>query len=222
MKMEKNYLSRRNEKYKANVWFTLIEVIITLTILALVFTSVMSVFLYYSTLWAKVEANRVLQSNIKVVVEHITQDIKDNGINFTSWNYSINWWKMYAIEDDILHVGDNKYYLATKTSWGWIKVDSSDFADTCWDISGNPVLDVKDKNCSLVKNTPTDIVPLSNSWVSFKNVYFHVSQDYIPKVTMNFDMHIAYGKGIKTALVESSSINIQSTISEKLLDKNLQ
>jgi hypothetical protein len=51
-------------------------------------------------------------------------------------------------------------------------------------------------------------------------MYFHVSDDYIPKVTINFDMWIAVWKWLKEWVIKSNNIQIQTTISEKLLDQN--
>jgi hypothetical protein len=58
----------------------------------------------------------------------------------------------------------------------------SDYENDCYPIK---------EKCVLIKErpgTPPEKIPLSNSWVSFRNMYFHVSDDYIPKVTINFDM----------------------------------
>lgn len=202
--------------------FTLIEVIITLTILALIFTSVMSVFLYYSTLWAKVETNRLLQSNIKWIIEHITEDIRVNGILIDWQAHEIDPNNWLVSKENKLFVWTSEYYLVRTSDieeW-WVSpsasiVEANDFKDDCFPI---------EKNCTLIKsmmiNGVREKIALSNSWVSFKNIYFHVSEQEIPKVTMIFDMNIAYGKWIKTGLIDNSSINIQTTISERLLDKN--
>jgi prepilin-type N-terminal cleavage/methylation domain-containing protein len=214
------------KNYKA---FTLIEVIITLTILALIFSSVMSVFIFYSTLWARVEVNRVLQSNIKVIVEHITYDIRNNNIVIADWitdpwHYFDGAGKYSVLKEELV-VWDVKYYLANKWSvadiwdelfWtnytSWNQVFANDYDDKCLEI---------DQNCTLIKELADGTkVPLTNSWVSFKNLHFYVSQEEIPKVTINFDLNIADWKGIKYGLIESSNIKIQTTIAEKLLDKN--
>lgn len=214
------------KNYKA---FTLIEVIITLTILALIFSSVMSVFIFYSTLWARVEVNRILQSNIKIIVEHITRDIRNNNIIIADgisdpWHYFDGSGKYSVLKEELV-VWNVKYYLASKWSvadvWdelfssnysSWSQVFANDYDDKCWGV---------DQNCALIKELADGTkVPLTNSWVSFKNLHFYVSEEDIPKVTINFDLNIADGKGIKYWLIESSNIKIQTTIAEKLLDKN--
>lgn len=197
--------------------FTLVEVLITITILALIFTSVMSVFIYYSTLWAKVEANRLLQSNIKNIIEHISKDIQSNGINISK--YTISW--MYGSDIGKLYVWDNEYYLVQDASfddsWLWSAIPFNQYEDACYPVETN----TEAKKCVLMKNQNGEKIILSNSWVSFKNLYFHVSEDYIPKVTINFDVWIAPWKWLQEGLIKESNIQIQTTISEKLLDQNI-
>jgi len=82
------------------------------------------------------------------------------------------------------------YYLATLINpdtahlvppqWG--RVLPADYETQCFPTG---------KNCVLMKEGSGEKIPLSNSWVSFRSMYFYVSKDYIPKVTINFDMGIA-------------------------------
>ncbi len=212
------------DTYKA--WaFTLIEVIITLTILALIFTSVMSVFLYYTTMWSRVETNRLLQSNIKTIIEHIREDIRtnaikiedadENGFCISSDAHCIKTGDMYVSpsENYKLYVWENIYYLGKASEVvedSYTIVTRNNFESECGPIW---------ENCSLIKEDENGTqIPLSNSWVSFRNIYFDVSRANIPKVTMYFDMNIASGKGIRDGLIKSSSIQIQTTITERLLD----
>lgn len=220
--------------------FTLVEVLITITILALIFTSVMSVFIYYTTLWAKVEANRLLQSNIKNIIEHISKDIKDNGINIGGMKHDFSGLYDGGVpgannnsEDlGILYVWDNMYYIARLlnpdveyVAWAvnqWKRVEPADYQDQCVQMERLPT----QQKCVLLKEKiiegDTNIkIPLSNSWVSFRSMYFYVSEDYIPKVTINFNMGIAEGKWLQEDVIKANNIQIQTTISEKLLDQNI-
>ena len=230
LKIMKKNIQKFSYSHMKKSAFTLVEVLITITILGLIFTSVMSVFIYYTTLWAKVEANRLLQSNIKNIIEHISKDIKENGINFWPNTHEFNW--LYdgglpnsdLIWDDvgILYVWQNEYYLAKLNNpnteylpWvdaDWGRVNPNEYNTKCsW---------IRD-NCALMKEEAWEKIRLSNSWVSFKSMYFYVSKDYIPKVTLNFDMWIAWWKGLKDSVIKANSIQLQTTISEKLLDQNL-
>jgi len=215
-------LSQKRAIFK-NIWaFTLIEVIITLTILGLIFGSVMSVFLLYSTLWSKVEVNRLMQSNIKTIVDHIREDVNKNGINVDAYDFWVDgssdlFWDV----DYRLYIWENEYYLTQNYDWdnppsAPIPISSVNNFDEC---SGNASWIVTD--CTLIKKQVNedgsiDNIPLSNSWVSFRNINFHVSKDFIPKVTMFFEMSMANNKWIRTDLIDWSSMNIQATVSERV------
>jgi len=58
----------------------LIELIVAITIFALIMVSVISVFIFSSSLSQKIEINRVMQENIKNVVETIAEDVRQNKI----------------------------------------------------------------------------------------------------------------------------------------------
>ena len=211
IKQNRTTSSKKNWFLKKIQAFTLIEVIITLTILGLIFGSVMSVFLLYSTLWSKVEVNRLMQSNIKTIIEHIREDINENGINESSYNF---WVDQYADEKDILYVWNNEYYLVDNYDFSF---EGEQTLSIVRDDRCNTLVNGRIINCTLIKITEDGTkIPLSNSWVSFKNMNFHVSEDFIPKVTMFFEMSMANNKWIRTWLIEWSSINIQTTISQRI------
>lgn len=206
--------------------FTLIEVIITLTILGLIFGSVMSVFLLYSTLWSRVEVNRLMQSNIKTIVEHIREDINENGINEGEYSF---WSDLFADERNRLFIWENEYRIVQDfdfDDYGWTTWPAVFNFDICKEK--DPITQ-KTHNCTLVKVLADNtVIPLSNSWVSFKNMNFHVSfldknssnSDFIPKVTIFFEMSMATDKWIRNWLVEGSSINIQTTITQSIKNES--
>jgi prepilin-type N-terminal cleavage/methylation domain-containing protein len=58
--------------------FTLIEILVSLTILSIIMVSVLFIFMNSTNLSAKSEINRVMQENIKNVIETISEDIRNN------------------------------------------------------------------------------------------------------------------------------------------------
>lgn len=216
--MKKNYL---NTSLQA---FTLVEVIITLTILSLIFTSVMSVFIYYTTLWNRVEANRLLQSNVKTVIEQITKDVKNHWINIYDPNYQdptasdlhkFNNSNKYSVDDTKLFIWWSEYFLWREKPGN---PDEYIIADAKYCDITNDETDIEN-NCRLIKRTPDESIPLTNSWVSIRNLNFKVSEESIPKVTMSFEIGIASWKWLKTNLVTTSYFPVQATISEKNIDQ---
>jgi len=65
-------------KIQKKAAFTLIELIVSMTIFTIIMVSVMSIFIFSSQLSGKIEINRVLQENIKNVVETIAEDVRKN------------------------------------------------------------------------------------------------------------------------------------------------
>jgi prepilin-type N-terminal cleavage/methylation domain-containing protein len=60
--------------------FTLIELVVAITIFSIIMVSVISIFIFSSELSGKIEINRTLQENIKNVIETIAEDVRKNGL----------------------------------------------------------------------------------------------------------------------------------------------
>ena len=199
--------------------FTLIEILVSLTILSIIMVSVMFVFVNSTNLSAKTEINRVMQENIKNVVETISEDIRKNWIFWLSditWvncndiknqnntpinaNNYFDWSKLCTTQiiNDHRYI-KNVYYLA-KDDIGWtIRIDDS---SSCRGLNDS---------CYIRTNNDR----LTNSSVAVKDLQFYVTDDYIPKVTMTIVMQPSSKKWVKSSIIEENKIVIQTTISEK-------
>jgi len=58
--------------------FTLIEIIVSITILSIVMVSVFAIFFLVSDLSNKTDINRLIQENVKTITETIAEDIRIN------------------------------------------------------------------------------------------------------------------------------------------------
>lgn len=189
-------------------WFTLIEVIVSVSILSIIMISVFIIFSLSADLNNKTDISRSLQENIKNIEQIITEDIKTSKITWVNsdvvvWDCNISLTSKYSSWTKLC-VWNNRYYLAKKTAWVWVRV---------WDYE-----ECKSWNiwCYLVKDSWSDITQLSNSWVDFRNLYFYVTNSPIKKVTINFEVQPSGTKGIKQNLIKENKINFETTISEKL------
>jgi prepilin-type N-terminal cleavage/methylation domain-containing protein len=63
---------------KKNTAFTLVEVIVAITILSIIMISVLVVFISGSDVSAKIDIQRGMQENIKNIVETIAEDVRKN------------------------------------------------------------------------------------------------------------------------------------------------
>jgi prepilin-type N-terminal cleavage/methylation domain-containing protein len=61
----------------SNKGFTLIELVVSVTILSIIMLSVFSVFFLASDLNNKIDISRALQENVKNIVEVVAEDIRE-------------------------------------------------------------------------------------------------------------------------------------------------
>ena len=191
-----------------NFWFTLIEILVSITILWIVIISIMSIFISSSDISMKSDINRSMQENIKSVFETISEDVRKNWINWVAndsrpndsycnteswslWNFYFTWSKLCAWL--------NEYYLAEEDSILGLLRKSPSY---CSSFTAN---------CMIVKNK----MPLTNSFVSVKNLEFRYSNDSIPKVTILATFQPSVKKWVKSSLIKNNIINVETTISSR-------
>ncbi len=188
-------------------WFTLIEVLVSVSILSVIMVSIFAIFQLASDLNNKTDVSRSMQENIKNIVELIAEDVRKNWINWVNSNIII--WDCSFSDSDIytvwtkLCVWGNSYYIAKDVWWVWNRV--WDYSECDWKTQ-----------CFLVRNDGTSVTQLSNSWVDFKDLSFSVSKDWMRKVTINFIIEPSMLKWIKQNLVKENKIVFQTTISGRL------
>lgn len=192
---------------KNTSWFTLIELIVSVSILSIIMISVFMIFALSSDLNNKTDISRAMQENIKNIVETIAEDVRKQGKNLKISSSNGLWTcqnpeKTYA-SGTTLCVGNDRYYLAKQEANEWIKVSNY---ENC---------DIKTQ-CFLVKNTGTVVTQLSNSWVDFKSLVFYVARDGVNKVTLHFEIQPSGKKWIKPELIQENRMILQTTLSERL------
>lgn len=183
--------------------FTLVEVIVAVTILSIIMVSVMSIFVNSSQVSAKIDINRILQENSKNIIETIAEDIRQKWFvncedrslqNLCIWDDNFSSWSE-------LWLWDSHYYLATKDNSidEYIKIEN--------------LQDCDEKQCFLLKNWSI----LSNSYVKVKNLEFSLFSDHIPKLQINFILLPMERKWVQSNLIKNSEINIQTSLSSNFL-----
>lgn len=179
-------------------WFTLIEILVSMTILSVMMVSVIMIYVHVLDVAAKYYITIEMRNNIKSVVEDIAEEVRKNDIVWVKSDYS-------------------SYYNFSNWSWSRLKVWTIEYKIK----KSEPILD-----CSNIKNICTilkfkdwvEIWPLSNSKVSFTNLSFEVSgSGAIPKVTLKFIAKPAIKSGVKINLIKNTKLIFQTTISERAL-----
>jgi hypothetical protein len=157
-----------------------------------------------------------MQENSKNIIETIAEDIRINGIDWVAnwiidscnFNTNLGLYKTW----NKLCTWISSYYLAIKDiSGNYIMVDNADLQIKCWDINNE---------CVLVKKQWSDITKLSNSRVRFTNLEFLVSDKYIPKVTIVYEMKPSIKKWVKYETIKNTKLNLQTTLSTRLIKTN--
>lgn len=197
---------------KNNFWFTLIELIVSITIISIIIWSVFTIFAMQADLNNKVDISRSMQENIKNIVSTIGEDIRVSSFSWVNLdllttNCSINdtltfnSWTKLCLDSGI------NYYLGTyNSSNDIVRVDDYNICNN-W----------KDE-CFFVKEINSQKNELSNSWVQFTDLKFILSTTKPQKVIINFSLKPSSKKWIKRDLIENTKINFQTTFTKRLYE----
>lgn len=194
-------------KSKINInAFTLVEILVSITIFSIMFISIMWIYIISTDISLKSDINRLMQENIKNLSSKIYEDIRKDWIIWVSGshtdecNFDLSS-KFYKSGDKLCTKSGNIYYLAKKDliSGQYLRVSASD----CSGIADNCVIAM----------WPNE--PLTNSYVAIKDLKFYLSNDYVPKVTMNIVLQPATNKWVKPDLIKESKLIFQTTVSER-------
>jgi len=207
-------------KYKnTHPWFTLVELIVSITIFSIILVAVVSIFLFASQMSTRVELDRTMQENIKNIMEDISEGVRKNTLTWvSSWLDSkcetIEPWVWDSIKQaSAVCIWDSIYTLWYENETGdgsWER--SSDIVKDCQDIS---------KVCRLVKKEMGwDYFPLSNSFIAFQDAVFTISNPELPKLTIQLVYRPAAWKWVSAAIIEQRVQSIQTTVSQKLIKTN--
>ncbi len=191
--------------------FTLIEIIVSVTILSIIMVSVFTVFINTTNTTVKSEMNRIMQENVKNIIETITEDIRKNWIK---WVADFNEDCDFTLIDNYkkwtkLCTYNSSYYLAKNVAGIEVRIDD---LSKCSSV---------DDNCFLIlkKWVWEKWQRLSNSSVAITNLNFYIANEQIPKVMINISMQPAIWKWIDSTIIEQNNIVVQTTISDRVILK---
>ena len=215
----KNYKSHKQA-------FTLIEILISMAIFAMIMISVMMIYITASDISKKYDINREMRNNIKSVVEDIAEEVRKNDIEWIAewyWDpfiFDHDYWKWKWIWTRLKLKDWPEYRLVKYNKWILTKYDSLNIAEKKWqEHSWEDCSSITDM-CRIVKfdKNWVEIWPLSNSKVSFTNLSFTVSwENEVPKVLLNFIARASVKEWIRTKLAEKTTLIFQTSFSERAL-----
>jgi len=195
---------------KNNIWFTLVEIIVAITIFMIVMVSVLQIFWISVNITNKVDINRQIQENIKNLTEDISENIRKNKISWLKNEITDNYKTDSKTKWVILKTGtwvlENKYYLSLDDK-NYSIIPKSDI----WKC-----LELKN-NCFLVKDDWIRATRLTNSWVAIENLQFEILWEKIKRLIITFTMRPATKKWINANLIKNSKVYFQTTLSERFI-----
>jgi len=194
--------------------FTLIELVVSITVLSIIMISVFYIFVLSADLNNKTDISRSMQENVKNIVDFISEDVRkhviewvnmfwspkceiDTGKTFTSWD-------KLCIETP---EGRHAYFLAKKDPNSGVIYRVNDYTVDCTMVD----------QCFLVfEDTDGVQTKLSNDWVHFRNIQFDVTGEKMKKVVIRFELQPSVHKWVKPHLIEETRLIFQTTLSGRI------
>jgi len=202
-------MKKYNSTYSA---FTLIELIVAISIFGIIMISVMSIFLFSSQMSARVEIQRIMQENIKNVVEDISEWVRINGLSGVLPDGGVDacTWSWISLTGTKLCLNNSiQYSIWYEDAWWSSWVRATDILNDCGNISDR---------CHVLKKDATGgYYPLSNSFIHFENISFVIVPGDIPKLLLHMTVRPSSNKGLASTIIKNNRIFIQTVLSERLV-----
>lgn len=191
--------------------FTLIEIIIAMTIFGIIMVSVLSIFLFSSQMSTRVEMNRIMQENIKNVTEDIAENIRLSSLADVIADESAASCGVTAFTGTGTKLCLNSWVEYTIWYLSWNDWDKQNSISECKDITK--------ANCHIIKRDgpSEDYYPLSNSFTHFENISFEITNEEIPKVSIHMTVRPSAQKWLASEIVENGVTHLQTTLSQRLI-----
>lgn len=217
--MAKTIIFKNNNMRINKSWFTLIELIVSITILSIIMISIFAIFKISNDVTNRTEVSRAMQENIKNIVELISEDVRTKEILWlnSSINPSCdiktdykNIWNKICFKDDLWEKTD--YYIAYLDNVWWNYNRIFDFSDC----------EIWKKSCVLVKKVWREEEAVSNSWVEFRDFKITLLNNWEKnrKILLNFTIQPSIKKWINSNLIKNNKIVFQTTLSQRLYKSN--
>lgn len=173
--------------------FTLVEILVAMSILAIMMVSILSVFLFSSQMSHLVDLNRVTQENMKNVLEDISESVRKEGVIGVRDFNPIDACDIFSSGTDRRAQGstlclNNAFYtLGSKNTSGEF-FPLPDIGSYCQDIQNI---------CYVIKKDVGGMqgwYPLTNSFLSFQKMDFVLLNPELPKLSLVLEARPAINK----------------------------
>lgn len=195
---------------------------IAMTIFGMMSVMVMTIYFSTTNTTRKLNAQRELAESAREIVERISEDVRERGFSGSAEPFDVNYdlWRSYdysASGSEYLNLNNGRYVYGAKKTGG---------IDSC---TGDKKTDPKihcglylvnyDDNGSLGYNLVDSFTPDENKKrVKITGLRFYVSGDGVNtahKVLLSMDLALIPRNGISANLASTTTLHIQTTISER-------
>lgn len=203
-------------KLKNKLWFTLVEIIVALTIFSIIMISVMSVYIFSSETTYNSEITRSMHENIKNIVLDISEDVVKNGIEWVSDSISSNNECSFAKDENNINIFKQWFIFCTRENTYTVAKKNS--SGTFLPVSDPVDCDNINSECYLIKQSKTnswEYNPLTNSLVTIRDLKFRVTNNWVKKVSIFAKIQPSIKAWVRPSLIEKNIFNLQTTLSER-------
>ncbi|MBX9809110.1 type II secretion system GspH family protein [Candidatus Gracilibacteria bacterium] len=207
--------------HKKTSGFTLVELIIAMTIFGMMMAMVMTIYFSTTNTTRKLNAQREIAETAREIIERITEDIQEKGMTGdTMFDNGYNPWKTYN------YLGSGSEYINLKNGRYVYGIKRAGGMDPCTGVlktdpkihCGLYFVEYSDNGANGY-NLVDSINPIeSRKRVKVSDLKFYVSGDGINttrKVLLNFSLELMPRNGFSPEFVSATKLHIQTTISER-------
>lgn len=207
--------------------FTLIELIIAITMFALLSVTISSIYIQTTYLWQKLKHTRHLSETAREITERIADDVREKGINISESSYDDRVYDSHWRINDYIHswseilwVGDSsnitQYVFGTVENWSvryCKETERQDIRKHCG------LYIIKNHDFSNYMNLVDSFIPEEEKKrVKIQNLRFYISGDgktTEKKVTLVFDLTLMPRIWVPFGMIGETQLHVQTTISER-------
>ena len=212
--------------HPTRAWFTLVELMIAMTIFGMMSVMVMTIYFSMTDTTRKLNAEREIAESAREIVERISDDVRDRWFSGTAVSFDINYdlWRSYDYTgsgSEYLNLNNGRYVYGKKTPTGitpCIDTLSEKIKTDPRIHCGLYLVNYDDNGIYSYNLVDSFTADEAKKRVKITNLRFYISGDGVHtshKVMLSMDLALIPRNGISAALASTTTLHIQTTISER-------
>lgn len=214
---------------RSSSWFTLVELMIAMTIFGMMSVMVMTIYFSTTATTRKLDAQRQLAESAREIMERISEDVRvwwfsgsASPFDTTSTHIPWNRYDYSGSGSEYLNLNNGRYVYGKKNGDNLTECINTTTENRKTDPRihcGLYFIDYSPTGIARAYNLVDSFTPLeSKKRVKITNLRFYVSGDGVNtahKVMLSMDLALIPRNGISATLASMTVLHIQTTISER-------